>query len=107
MRKAMTDSELKFWNAVRAHRLMGFAFRRQLPIAGYIVDFACAEHKLVIEIDGSGHTFDAAIEKDVLRDRRLSELGWQVVRVSNEDVLKRLDDVCLHILRVIGVQRFE
>ena len=37
---------------MRAHRLMGLSFRRQLPIEGYIVDFACAEHKLIIEIDG-------------------------------------------------------
>jgi very-short-patch-repair endonuclease len=43
MRKVTTDAELKLWNEIRAHRLMGLGFRRQMPIAGYIVDFACPE----------------------------------------------------------------
>jgi very-short-patch-repair endonuclease len=38
MRKVMTDAELKLWNEIRAHRLMGLGFRRQMPIAGHIVD---------------------------------------------------------------------
>ena len=53
MRRAMTDAELKLWNEVRAHRLMGLLFRRQMPIAGYIVDFACPTKKLIVELDGS------------------------------------------------------
>jgi len=56
MRKAMTDAELKLWNELRAHRLMGLGFRRQFPIAGYIVDFACPEKKLIVEVDGSQHS---------------------------------------------------
>ncbi|CCV06066.1 hypothetical protein MESS2_220038 [Mesorhizobium metallidurans STM 2683] len=47
MRRVMTDAELKLWNELRAHRLMGLGFRRQFPIASYIVDFACPEKKLV------------------------------------------------------------
>jgi very-short-patch-repair endonuclease len=101
MRKTMTDAELKFWNAVRAHRLMGLSFRRQLPIAGYIVDFACPEYKLVIEIDGSTHGHGQQITRDVLRDERLSRLGWHVIRVTNEEATRHLDDVCTHILRAI------
>jgi very-short-patch-repair endonuclease len=107
MRKALTAAELRFWNMVRAHRLMGLGFRRQVPIAGYIVDFACPEHKLVIEIDGPSHTFDQAIACDEVRDQVLFGLGWTVLRFTNEDVLNNLDDVCAHILRVIGVRRFE
>ena len=107
MRKALTAAELRFWNTVRAHRLMGLGFRRQVPIAGYIVDFACPEHKLVVEIDGPSHTFDHSIERDKVRDLTLANLGWTVFRSTNEDVLNDLDDVCTHILRVIGVRRFE
>lgn len=102
MRKAMTDAELKFWNAVRAHRLMGLSFRRQLPIAGYIVDFACPEHKLIIEIDGSTHSHDHEISRDATRDERLSVLGWRVIRVTNDEAIRHLDEVCSHIVRVIG-----
>ena len=43
MRRVMTDAELKLWNELRAHRLMGLGFRRQMPISHYIVDFACSE----------------------------------------------------------------
>ena len=53
MRHEMTEAERALWNELRAHRLMGLSFRRQMPIAGYIVDFACSDHKLIIEVDGS------------------------------------------------------
>ena len=62
MRKVLTPAELKLWNELRAHRLMGLGFRRQFPIAGYIVDFACPEKKLVLEVDGSQHAGAAAGE---------------------------------------------
>lgn len=107
MRRIMTDAELKFWNAVRAHRLMGLSFRRQMPIAGYIVDFACPEHRIVIEIDGSGHGRAETVVSDAERSRRLAVLGWVVLRFWNDDVVKDIDGVCTHILRVIGFDAFE
>jgi len=45
MRQVVTDAELKLWNELRAHRLMGMSFRRQVPIGPYIVDFACSSHR--------------------------------------------------------------
>jgi very-short-patch-repair endonuclease len=107
MRRALTEPELKFWNAVRAHRLMGLSFRRQMPIGGYIVDFACAEHRLIIEIDGATHSLDKQIERDDHRDAALIALGWRVIRFTNDEVLNRMDDVCTHVLKVIGIERFE
>ncbi|KQM35180.1 hypothetical protein ASF03_02760 [Rhizobium sp. Leaf68] len=101
MRKALTDAELKLWNCLRAHRLDGLGFRRQLPILGYIVDFACPEHKLIIEIDGSQHADDAAIHYDQQRTDALQQNGWTVIRSWNDDVLHQIDDVCLNILRSI------
>ncbi|WP_428671298.1 endonuclease domain-containing protein, partial [Roseibium sp.] len=55
LRSDMTDAEKKLWQAIRAHRLEGIPFRRQMPIAGYIVDFAAPKHRIVIELDGSQH----------------------------------------------------
>lgn len=101
MRKALTDAELKLWNCLRAHRLDGLGFRRQLPILGYIVDFACPERKLIIEIDGSQHADDAAIHYDQQRTETLQQNGWTIIRFWNDDVLHQIDDVCLHILRSI------
>ena len=58
-------------------------FTRQLPIGPYIVDFACRQAKLVVEIDGGQH---AQSERDMVRDRWLADQGWAVFRVWNSDV---------------------
>ena len=103
LRRDMTEAEARLWTQLRAHRLMGLKFRRQLPIAGYIADFACAEHKLIVELDGSQHGQDANIIYDAERTRRLQANGWTVLRFWNDDVLKQLDEVCRHILKTAGV----
>ncbi|MCZ3375093.1 endonuclease domain-containing protein [Rhizobium sp. AG207R] len=91
MRKVMTDAELRLWNELRAHRLMGLGFRRQLPIAGYIVDFACPAER-----NDRDQTYDQ------IRTRRLEADGWTILRFWNDDVLKDIDNVCMHILIVSG-----
>lgn len=102
MRRVMTPAELKLWNAVRAHRLMGLGFRRQMPIDGYIADFACPAHKLIIEADGSQH---GESRTDAVRDARLGELGWTILRFWNDDILRDIDGVCSHIITVAGLDR--
>ncbi len=103
----MTDAELKLWNELRAHRLMGLGFRRQLPIGGYIVDFACPEHKIVVELDGSQHANGDAVDYDKQRSARLEQNGWTVLRFWNDDVLRDIDNVCQHIVRIVGVGAFK
>ena len=101
MRSAMTDAELKLWNELPAHRLMGLSFRRQVPIAGYIVDFACPTHRLVVEVDGSQHGQDMDLRYDENRTKRLKQDGWTILRFWNDDVLRDIDNVCLHIVRTV------
>ncbi|WP_244508074.1 endonuclease domain-containing protein [Mesorhizobium sp. ORS 3428] len=103
MRKVMTDAELKLWNELRAHRLMGLGFRRQFPIAGYIVDFACPEKKLIVEVDGSQHGDAGHAEADEGRTKRLEQDGWTVLRFWNNDVIRDIDNVCQHIVIVAGL----
>lgn len=100
MRKALTEAELKLWNELRAHRLMGLGFRRQMPIGPYIVDFACPSHKLIVEVDGSQH---ASSTNDMMRDRQLENLGWTVLRFWNDDVLRGIENVCVHIVAIAGL----
>jgi len=107
MRHDMTEAERRLWNELRAHRLMGLSFRRQMPIAGYIVDFVCSEHKLIVEVDGSQHGNDREADYDAVRTRKLNEGGWTVLRVWNDDVLRNIGDVCDHIIRTIGVGAFK
>ena len=102
MRHDMTDAELKLWNELRAHRLMGLGFRRQYPVAGYIVDFACPTHKLIVELDGTQHAEPGNAEADVLRTRRLQQDGWTILRFWNDDVLRDIDTVCQHIVISAG-----
>ncbi|MBB4121792.1 endonuclease domain-containing protein [Martelella radicis] len=100
MRSDMTEAELKLWNELRAGRLEGLQFRRQMPIDRYIADFACPNHKLIIEVDGSQH--GERRTEDAERTTRLAALGWTVLRFWNDDVLRDIDAVCTHILRTIG-----
>ena len=80
--------------------LDGFGSRKRLPILGYIVDFACREHRLVIEIDGSRHHNDAAVHYDRQRTEALQQNGWTVIRFWSDDVARHIDDVCLHIPQI-------
>ncbi len=101
MRSNLTDAELKLWNELRAHRLMGIKFRRQVPFGNYIVDFACPAHKLIIEIDGSGHGESVQQSYDTERTSYLESIGWRLIRFWNADVISDVDGVCSHILAVI------
>ena len=52
---AETVAEKRLWQELRTLRTQGYHFRRQHPIEGYIVDFACLTHLLIIEVDGYQH----------------------------------------------------
>ena len=93
MRQNATDAEHLMWQLLRAKRFMNLKFRRQHVIAPYIVDFYCHELGLVIELDGSQHGMDDAIEYDAERTNFLEALGLTVVRYWNDDVLSRTEVV--------------
>ena len=103
MRRVMTDAELKLWNELRAHRLMGMSFRRQVPIGPYIVDFACSAYRLIIEVDGSQHADAEHSRYDDARSAYLSTSGWTILRFWNDDVIRDIDNVCQHIVIVAGL----
>ena len=99
----MTDAELKLWNELRAHRLMGMSFRRQVPIGPYIVDFACSVHRLIVEVDGSQHADAEHAERDQARSAYLKASGWTILRFWNDDVIRDIDNVCQHIVIEAGL----
>jgi very-short-patch-repair endonuclease len=98
LRSAMTNAEIHLWQRIRQRQIAGLRFRRQVPIAEYIVDFACVERKIVIEIDGSQH-MDR--DSDRYRDQQLSSRGWQVLRFWNNEVLVRTDAVLEAIYQAV------
>ena len=82
----MTSAESRVWNAIRGRRLLGLKFRRQHPIRQFVVDFYCAEHRLIIEVEGKIHSTDAGIARDRERTAILQGWGHTVLRLRNEDV---------------------
>ena len=103
LRRASTPGEAALWAALRT-RSLGWKFRRQHVIAGFIVDFYCAALSLAIEIDGGVH--DAQREYDEARDCELFALGVVVVRFREAyvvgDIGRALEDVehiCAKIAR--------
>ena len=97
LRRSSTDAELKLWNRLRANAL-GVKFVRQEPIGPYIVDFICRERRLVIEVDGGQHSDN---QKDVARDKWLSEHRYRVLRFWNNDILGNADGVLEVIAAVL------
>jgi len=91
-RKEGTKGEAVLWKyGLRAKKLK-YQFNRQFVIENYIVDFICRKLKLIIEIDGSSH-FRAINDTDYIRESRLKELGYEILRFQEGEVLNRLDDV--------------
>jgi very-short-patch-repair endonuclease len=72
------------WGCLRGRRLVGYKFRRQHPLGRFIVDFACIEHRLVIEADGGQHCDSPDDER---RTAWLERRGWRVLRFWNNEVL--------------------
>jgi very-short-patch-repair endonuclease len=88
MRWHQTPSEERLWSALRGGRL-GVAFRRQVVIGRYVVDFAAAQAGLVVEVDGGVHRDRARL--DAQRDAHLRRAGYRVVRVPEELVMGNPD----------------
>jgi type I restriction enzyme M protein len=101
MRHHATDAEKRLWSRLRDRRLEGFKFRRQVPIAGFIVDFYCIERMLAIELDGGQHLDEGPVDYDRRRARQLDSLGIRTLRFSNVDVLRDTELVVTAILRTL------
>ena len=86
LRRTATAAEELAWRFLRRNRIDGFYFRRQHVIDGFIVDFFCAQLRLVIELDGAVHDTPEAIAYDTARDRHLASRGLIIIRIPNKDV---------------------
>ncbi len=87
LRNTMTPAEASLWKSLHINEWK-LKFRRQHPIANYVVDFYCHSLKLVIEIDGDVHDKEDVKKKDTEREQFLKNLGLTVLRFKNEEVYK-------------------
>jgi very-short-patch-repair endonuclease len=93
LRSMMTRAETLLWRYIKAGRINGLSFRRQVPMEKYIADFVCHSHRLIIELDGESHDFESRIQRDLERDAWFVSQGYRVVRFTNEEVLTNLEGV--------------
>ena len=105
LRRNQTDAERVLWFRLRDRRLAGWKFKRQTAIDRFVVDFLCADGKLIIEIDGGQHGQD--IERDATRTEILEAMGYLVLRFWNNDVMRNMDGVLETILSTLNQPRSE
>jgi len=97
LRRNLTPAEAFLWQQLKAREFKNKRFTRQHSIGYYIVDFYCAEHKLIIELDGEVHNNPIQIEKDTIRTAYLESLNYTVLRFENKMVFDNLASVFMEI----------
>jgi len=100
LRNKMTSAEKLLWDKLKGKQIAGVKFRRQHPINKYIVDFYCHAAKMVIELDGKIHL--KSKEHDKERTEKLKELNIKIIRFSNNEVEKNIEEVLKQITTVVN-----
>ena len=100
LRQPQTPAEATLWRHLR-NRNLKYKFRRQHPIYRFIIDFYCAKAKLLIEVDGESHLEKDQIEYDKARTEYLEDLGYKVIRFTNNDVRYNINAVVDEIIRTV------
>jgi leucyl-tRNA synthetase len=91
-RSKQTEAENILWENVRAKKT-GYKIRRQHVINGFIADFINLEKQVIIEVDGDVHLTPEMKERDEQRTHLLNELGFEVIRFTNDEVLNNVGEV--------------
>ena len=95
LRKNMTKEERHLWyDFLRSYPVK---FLRQKILGKYIVDFYCAEAKLIVELDGSQHYEDKGMKYDTERTTYLEQYGVRVLRIPNNEVSRNFSGLCEYI----------
>ncbi len=92
MRDFPTESEKILWEQIKTKQL-GDKFRQQHLIGDFIADFVCLSKRLIIEVDGKYHETDEQQVLDEERTKQLNDLGFEVIRFKNEEILGNIDEV--------------
>ena len=94
-----TQAEAILWECLR-NKNLNHKFRRQHIIDMFIADFICLEKNLIIEVDGGYHNASEQKEADELRTQILNEIGFKVIRFTNEEIITNIDQV-IHKINTI------
>ncbi|MDY0089215.1 MAG: endonuclease domain-containing protein [Flavobacteriaceae bacterium] len=102
LRNSSTKAEIILWQILKRKQMYGYDFHRQKPIDNYILDFFCLELMLGIEVDGYSHELIEIQNKDSVKENKMNELGIQILRFSDYQVLKDTQNVIWAIESYIG-----
>jgi very-short-patch-repair endonuclease len=97
MRRNPTDAEQGMWRNLRTFFPQG-RWRRQVPLAGHIADFASHALRIVIEVDGGQHEE----ARDAFRTRRIEREGYTVIRFWNNDMLENPAGCMARLADILG-----
>jgi very-short-patch-repair endonuclease len=97
LRREMSPAEAILWRELRK-RPGSFKFRRQFPLDPYVLDFACLEARLAIEVDGEAHDRGDRPRSDERRDELLAERGFHTMRIPAGEVFRNLEGVVVGIV---------
>ncbi len=103
LRSELTEAETHLWQHLKARQVGDKKFRRQHPVGNYILDFACIEARLAIEVDGSQHS--EMKSQDNLRTAWLETQGWKVLRFWNNEVLQNIEGVLEKVLNTLKADK--
>ena len=95
-RQNPTPKESEVWKWLLNRGMMNLKWRRQQIIEGFIADFYCAEHRIVLEIDGGVHNSESAEGYDAERDIVFARKGIQTIRISNSTCTKENLEALIH-----------
>ena len=93
LRNNSTKSEIILWGKLKGKKCNGYDFHRQKPIDNYILDFYCDELLVGIEIDGYSHEFLEVQKKGTKKEKRMNDFGITILRFTDEQVLKDMENV--------------
>lgn len=99
LRNSATSAETLLWQALKNSKLEDRKFRRQHSINDYVVDFYCPAEKLILEVDGDVHDLEEVKERDENREKELRDMGFNVLRIQNDDVFRNMSLVLLEIIK--------
>ena len=92
LRARQTKTEGLLWGKLKKNGL-GVKFRRQHPMAGFVVDFYCHKARLVVELDGEYHNITSQKELDREREKVLEGFELKILRFDDNEILNNLDSV--------------
>ena len=91
LRRRLSLPEGLLWRAIKAGKADGLKFRKQHPMAPYVLDFYCHQARLCVEVDGEAHWLGDQTAKDARRDGWLADKGIRTLRIPASWILSDVD----------------